>query len=222
MAACSFEQRAAVKLIDPTLAETGGPIERSGRGDPLVLGDLRLEGLEVHDYPAGEAPLSAMEGSARPAQRQRLRATVKAGATALEVDCLGARRQPRDADFAAAADERRDEVAIECSISNGEGSTQTFRLEGALGGNLQGQLLGAPGGQVRTVELLRYVKVWRVVPREIPVPLAQVRDAEGAIAAMPLAPPERVWMAPRLDDDARASTFAALVALRFMPLGWSD
>ncbi len=222
MAGCSLEQRAAVKLIDPTLAERGGPLERTGRGQPLVLGDLRVEDLEVLDWAPGEPPLPPSEGRARPAQRQRLRATVRAGTASFEVDCLGARRQPRDADFAAAADERRDEIAIECSISNREAPTHRFHLEGALGRNLQGQLAGPEGSPVWTVELLRYVKVWRVVPREIPVPLAQVRDADGAVAAMPLGPPERVWMAPRLDDASRARTFAVLVALRFMPLGWSD
>jgi hypothetical protein len=135
------------------------------------------------------------------------------------------RRLPPDGDFAAAADETRDEVALACQIA---GDEQRYRLElgGVLGFDLSGTLRSVDAREPAIdlqIEVQIWFQLWKTVRRTLPTPLVQIRGELGGRratwAAMIFGQPERVWFEQSLVAREGEPLLAALVALRLAPLG---
>lgn len=233
ISSCGAQQRAAEQLIDPRLRSEGVLVERQSARRDLELGRYRVEQLRVQDEPFdGSGPLAPDEnGRTRPTEQLHLEFTLTGGATPWTADCVGQRRQPPDHDLAAAADERRDEVAVRCQIANqianqiaGAEQRWVLRIDGNLGANMVGSLERAGGGEAesaaKTVEIIMWHRIWNISRRRLPASLARIGSRSGSEAALILATPERAWLAPELDDIQRELALTALLALRLMPLGF--
>lgn len=229
--ACSIRQRAAEKLLDPQLLAEGDALEREQGGRDLQLGPYRVVGLEQSEAPRAESE----GGQGRPTLEYQLRFTLEhtqapRAQLPWRADCTGVRRQPIDHDFAAAADEARDEVALRCVFAQGEAQgdqAERWELElaGTLANNLFGELVstraaaGDPSANKR-VEVLMWHRVWKISRRPLPASLATVLGAEGSEAALILSGRERAWLAPTLAEQQRGLAMATLLALRLIPLGF--
>ena len=226
--------RAAEKLIDPRLRETGELLEREGRGQTLVLGPYRVAGLERQEAPPdlgggfGAAAMGSDERT-RPSHLLSLDFGLTGGPRAWRVSCQGQRRQPADHDFAAVADEQRDEVAMRCTLEaereGGEPEIWTLSLAGTLADNILGELVG-PGptseAPTRAIELLMWHRVWNISRRHLPASLVEVRSLDGrqTDAALIMAPREQAMLDAALEPGERALVMATMLAIRLMPLGF--
>lgn len=223
LAACLAEQRPAEKLIDPRLRANATLLVAAG-GRGLAFDHYHTRGLELFDEPLGPA-LLPRDARGRATQQQRLRFELAGGEQVWTIECIVQRRIPPDADFAAAADESRDEVALACQLASDE---QRWRLDlgGVLGYDLLGTLTSVDERErevVLGVELQVWYQLWKTVRRTLPAPLVQIRGElhgqSASWAAMIFGQPERVWFDRRLEAREGEPLLAALVALRLAPLG---
>jgi hypothetical protein len=220
---CLSTQRPAEKLIDPRLREHA-TLLTAARGRELVFDRYRSDRVTLIDEPL-EPGLLPADARGRPTQQQRLRTQLRGGETIWSIECIVQRRLPPDGDFAAAADETRDEVALACQIS---GDEQRWRLElgGVLGFDLNGSLRSVDARD-QPVELQIELQIWyqllKAVRRTLPTPLVQIRGElagrRATWAAMIFGQPERVWFERDLVASQGEPLLAALIALRVAPLG---
>lgn len=236
MAGCLAQQRAAEKLIDPQLRSQGEPLIAQVDGDrELVLGryrvvDLRLEQepFSVHPRVAEDSATSPLgpdeAGRTRPTIQTRLHLRLIGGASEWQAECVAQRRQPGDQDFAAAADENRDEVAFACQISTAEGPRWHVRASGKLGEVVDGRLVElldeGEEGRSFALRLILGHALFNYVPRPLPTPLLELRRDEQAVAAMILAEPERVWLDEGLVVSEGEALLTTLAAVRMLSLDW--
>ena len=242
--------RAAEKLIDPRLRETGELLEREGRGRALVFGAYRVAGLERSEELFGDeishGPLAPDAGGrTRPTQQVRLRFGLVGGPRTWRASCVGQRRQPPDHDFAAVADELRDEVALRCELTaevgapdtgegtgeGGESERWVLSLDGRLADNLLGELveqvelaeqLDTRPASRRAVEVVMWHRLWNISRRHLPASLVAVRSLDGGQtdAALIMTAREQVVLDPSLGPDGEALVLATMLAIRLMPLGF--
>lgn len=220
LVACLAQQRPAEKMIDPRLradatmlVAAGGPVPSFDRYRVVDV-ELRDEAFD------GSGPLSA-DTRGRATQQQRMTLRMIGGEHEWQVECIAWRRMPANADFAAAADEAHDEVAITCQIRGGE---QRWRMQlgGLLGGDLLGELRSVDEREVPVefeLEISVWYQLWKFVRRSLPAPLVQVRDDTGTKAAMIFGRPERVWFDRRLEARDGELLLVSLIALRLLPIG---
>lgn len=236
IAGCLAQQRAAEKLIDPRLRSQSEPLIGQLDGDrELVLGRYRVVDLERDEEPFSarpsvggsteSSPLAPDEaGRTRPTIQIRVELRLVGGASEWRAECVAQRRQPGDQDFAAAAEENRDEVALACQISSAEGPRWTVRASGKLGEVVDGRLveLGTEAREGRSFEVRMVFghALWNALPRPLPTPLLELRRGDQAIAAMILAEPERVWLDPGLVVSEGEAILTTLAALRMLSLDW--
>lgn len=236
--ACS--SRAAQKLIDPRLREAGELIEREGRAHEGVYGAYRVVGVEQRERGgAADSPLGADElGRTRPSQEIALDFELVGGSASWRTSCVGQRRQPPDHDFAAVADELRDEIALRCELepialeSEGSGASSSeagpgsgpwvLSLDGRLADNLVGELRQAD--QRRAVEVVMWHRLWNISRRHLPASLVSVRSVDGSEsdAALIMTAREQIVLRSSLDARERGLLLAASLAVRLTPLGFDD
>jgi hypothetical protein len=218
--ACLAQQKPAEKLIDPRLRDDA-TLLTAERGPGLRFDRYRVVDVRHRDEPyAGAGPLSA-DSHGRATQQQRTTLRMIGGEHEWQVECVTQRRVPADADFAAAADETHDEVAVACQIRGGE---QRWRLQlgGVLGRDLIGELHSVDEREIAVeyeVELQVWYQLWKFVRRSLPTPLVQIRGEGGTKAAMIFGRPERVWFDRRLEAGDGEVLLASLMALRLLPIG---
>lgn len=229
--ACALEQRSAEKMIDPGLRAEGAALtrERGSARKQMRLGPYEVRDVSVREAFSPETSMFATEVRGRPIREYSLALEFAAPqqARAWTTTCTGQRRQSQSADFAAAADESRDDVAIRCRMASDVGSWE-FTAEGNLGENFEGALApaadsAAPGqpGEDR-VEVLLWFKMWRFLRRSLPSAAVQIRRGDAAVAAMILSRPERAWVSDALPEVERELSLALLVALRYLPIGLDE
>ncbi len=222
LTACLAQQRPAEKLIDPRL-RADATLLVAARGPGLSFDRYRAVDVELrHEAFDGSGPLVANAGG-RPTQQQRMTLRMVGGETEWQVECVVQRRVPPDGDFAAVADETRDEVAVACQLRGGE---QRWRaqLGGMLGSDLLGEIHSVDERELAVefeVEVAVWHQVWKLVRRSLATPLVQIRggQAGGTRAAMIFGQPERVWFDPRLEARDGEVLLAWLIALRLLPIG---
>jgi hypothetical protein len=238
---CGVQQRAAEQLIDPQLRSEGVLVERQRGARDLELGRYRVTGVEIVDERFdGSGPFGVGHEGAdtnertRPTQQLRMSFTLVGGASPWTAECVAWRRQPPDHDFAAVADELRDEVALHCQLSeiSGGEARWVMTLDGDLADNLLGRLEPAAGsaegreGSAKVVEVVMWHRLWNFTRRHLPASLALIRAGAGpgaekrTEAALILDAPERAWLDPELDASERELALTALLALRLIPLGF--
>jgi len=217
---CLAQQKPAEKLIDPRL-RNASTLLVAARGPELAFDRYRAVDLELRDEGFdGEGPLS-VDARGRATQQQRMRMRMLGGEAPWTVECILRRRVPPDGDFAAAADETRDEVAIACQLGDGQ---QRWRLEigGMLGSDLLGRISSVderePAVELE-LELLVWYQLWKMVRRSLPTPLIQIRGQGRTKAAMIFGRPERVWFDSELEARDGEVLLACLMALRLLPIG---
>lgn len=222
---CGTQQRPAEKLIDPQLRSEGVLVERQRGVRDLELGGYRVEGLTIEEQPFdGSGPLAPdASGRTRPATQQQISFTLSGGAQDWTAECIGQRRQPADHDLAAVADEQREEVAVQCQITQAGGSAARWvlRIHGPLTNNLLGSLSPAgseTGGKI--VEVVMWHQLWGFTRRHLPASLVVIRGDRGIEAALILDVPERAWLDAELDDAGRELALTAMLALRLLSLGF--
>jgi hypothetical protein len=188
-----------------------------------VLGRYRVERLDVKEQPFdGAGPLAPdAAGRTRPTQQWRLQFSLLGGETPWDVQCIGQRRQPPDHDLAAAAGERRDEVAVTCQLAGAE-QRWSLRIDGSLAANMIGKLesIDDPPRAGKIVEIVMWHRLWNISRRHLPASLALIRSERATEAALILDKPERAWLAPELDAAERELALASMLALRLLPLGF--
>lgn len=218
-AACALEQKMAVEVIDAPLRERGDEL----RASKAPRGELRLGPYAIVDVALDRvkdaAPLLS-DTQPRPSTFYSLEFDLRRDARTWHARCLAERRVAQNIDFAAAADESHDEVALACTLHDPEARDWSLKAAGDVGRGLNGEVVGASAEDVAfSVEVLARRRFLRAVARELPFPVAQLRQAKVAAAAMLLDTPERAWLGPELSDAGRELAMTVLVALRLLPLG---
>jgi hypothetical protein len=218
--ACLAQQRPAEKLIDPRL-RSDATLLVAERGPTLAFDRYRAVDVELRDEAARDLGLLPADPHGRATQQQRLNLRMIGGEIEWTIECVVQRRQPTDADFAAVADETRDEVAAACQLA---GAEQRWRLQlgGVLGHDLLGKLVSVDEREPPLeyeLELQVWYQLWKFVRRSLPTPLVQIRGEGGTRAAMIFGQPERVWFDRRLEASDGEVLLATLIALRLLPIG---
>ncbi len=237
LSACALEQRMAVDVIDAPLREKGEEVRSSEapRGE-LRLGPYEVSSIVQRNTREGEALLSDVQP--RPSTffhldfdlTQAQAGAVDGGSAESpspsaaskpwHASCVAERRVAQNVDFAAAADEGHDEVALVCTLVDPKASRWSLRAEGDVGRGLSGEVRRAePGTLAFSVEVLARRRFFGAVGRELPFPVVQLREERTATAAMLLDTPERAWFGPELGPERRSLALAVMVALRLLPLG---
>ena len=239
---CALEQRMAVEVIDAPLRETGQELQASrSPSDELHLGPYIITSIQGQHTRDGTPLLPDLKP--RPSTFYHLsfelqRSDAQQPTTSFRVSCVAERRVAQNNDFAAAADESHDEVALTCSLHNENADTWTLSAQGDVSRGLSGSVRhigGAksehpaqvpplstpsnPSNSAFEVEVLARRRFFGAVARELPFPVAQLRREHQATAAMLLDTPERAWLAKGLSHADRELALATMVALRLLPLG---
>ncbi|MEZ4381227.1 MAG: hypothetical protein R3A79_07750 [Nannocystaceae bacterium] len=218
-AACALEQKMAVEVVDTPLRERGEELRaaKAPRGE-LRLGPYAITGI-THERVKGAAPLLD-DAQPRPSTFYGLDFDLRGDGGSWHARCLAERRVSMDIDFAAAADESHDAVAIACTLTDPAARDWSLKASGDVGNGLDGEVVGArPDDVAFTVQVLARRRYLNAVARELPFPVAQLRQEKVAAAAMLLDAPERAWLGPELSVAGRELAVAVLVALRLLPLG---
>jgi hypothetical protein len=216
---CALEQRPSVEVVDAPLRAHGVEL----RAGDAPRGQIRLGPYTVRDIVRDRDPDRSPllpEALPRPSRFDGLRfALVAPEDRTWRAECRSQRRQARNADLAGEADESRDEVGLECRLSDPSARTFSLAASGDLGRGLHGELRGAAAGKpIFELEVIVQRKLLRFVERELPIPVARLSRGKSPAAAMLLDAPERAWLAPKLPDDERALALAVMTAVRLLPL----
>lgn len=233
---CALEQRMAIEVIDAPLRETGQELQTSqSPRDEIRLGHYTIAAIERRNTRDGTPILPNLKP--RPSTFYHLSFELRSTdtqdlATTFWASCVAERRVAQNSDFAAAADESHDEVALTCTLTHANTSTWTLRAQGDVSRGLSGEVLpvvaSKPGPGAQTlpiteplfeVEVLARRRFFGAVARELPFPVAQLRQGHKATAAMLLDTPERAWLAKELSLTNRDLAITTMVALRLLPLG---
>lgn len=227
---CPLEQKMSLEVIDAPLRARGIELRGvAGPGESMQLGPYAVTQVQRERSSRGEALLAA--ALPRPASFHQLRFELKApGDRTWRVYCEAQRRQARNADLAGELDESHDEVGLVCRFAGPDQDHWTLRASGNVGRGLSGELRAAsvpdpaggrpePGALAFETEVIVRRSFVRVVDRELPIPVAQLRRKKQAAAAMLLEAPERGWLAPGLSGPDRELAMVAMAALRLLPIG---
>jgi len=229
----------AVEVIDAPLRDKGEEVRASKapRGE-LRLGSYEVSSIVQHNTREGQALLSDVqprpstfyhldfdltqaltrEGDEKSGAREKSESA--AAPKPWHATCVAERRVAQNIDFAAAADESHDEVALVCTLVDPRASAWSLRAEGDVGRGLSGEVRGEePETLAFSVEVLARRRFFGAVGRELPFPVVQLREERTATAAMLLDTPERAWFGPELEPERRSLALAVMVALRLLPLG---
>lgn len=231
MGGCPLEQKMSLEVIDAPLRARGIELQGiAGPGESLQLGPYAVTQVERERSGRGEALLAAT--MPRPASYHKLRFDVVAHERRWHAECAAERRQARNPDLAGELDESHDEVGLVCRFVGPAQDRWLLRVGGSIGRGLAGELRAAspevpggepvPGALAFEVEVIERRNFVRVVDRELPIPVAQLRRKKMAAAAMLLGAPERAWLAPGLSGPDRELAVVAMVALRLLPLGHAE
>ena len=218
---CKLEQRAAVKLVHPELQRDGIHYEGKRVNRQLHIGPYEVTEIDIKENGSDDEIRLALGEGQRPGWSYLFNLKLRGLQQRVWlIDCIAHRRSPKDADYAAALDENRDEINMQCEIA---GTNQwKFTLQGKLSHNLMGTLQPAEGDQVATlqVEVLLWRSVWRYFRRHLPTPLVQGKQGQETIAAMTLARPQQLWLAKDIEAPTQEALVAVFVALQMLPAGW--
>lgn len=219
-AGCAWARKASVDVVDPQLRASTEPISRDVHPDGFRLGRYAVAEPGLVREEPDEGRMLGRDGAPRPIEQHRLSLDVLADGSdrAWSVRCVSQRRRPAAIEYSAALDENRDEIAVQCDIADA-GPKWILRTEAQLSSNFAGRLDAADGERSLTVEVLLFAERWGRLQRHLPDPVAQIRDGDRIVAAMVLAKPEQAWLHPELDPVEADVAMAALLGLRFLPLG---
>ncbi len=235
---CALEQRMAIEVIDAPLRETGTELRasRSPR-DELRIGSYTITAILRRNTRDGAPLLPDLKP--RPSTFYHLSFELQhtngpKPTTSLWTSCVAERRIAQNSDFAAAADESHDEVALSCTLRDATAQTWTLRAQGDVSRGLSGALQPVDKAKPRAqeqdppasestfeIEVLARRRFFGAVARKLPFPVAQLRRRQGVTAAMFLDTPERAWLAKGLSSEEHALALSTMVALRLLPLGES-
>ena len=229
---CSLERKMSLEVIDAPLRARGIEINGvAGPGESMQMGPYGVTEVRRERSARGEALLAA--ALPRPASFHQLRFELQAPqGRAWQAHCKAQRRQARNPDLAGELDESHDEVGLVCRFAGPDQDHWTLRVSGNIGRGLSGELRATstpgpagepkPGALAFEVEVIMRRSFVRVVDRELPIPVAQLRRKKLAAAAMLLEAPERAWLAPGLGGPERELAVVAMAALRLLPIGPSE
>jgi len=221
---CALEQKMSLEVIDAPLRARGIELQGSdGPGEGLRLGPYEVRQVERERSPRGTELLP--RALPRPASYHRLRFEVLAPEQRRwHAQCEAQRRQARNPDLAGELDESHDEAALLCQLQGPDDDRWVLKLSGNIGRGLSGELraAGEAGALAFEAEVIVRRSFVRVVDRELPIAVAQLRRKKMAAAAMLLAAPERAWLAPGLAGPDRELAVVAMVALRLLPVTQSE
>ena len=229
---CPLERKMSLEVIDAPLRARGIELNGvAGPGESMQLGPYAVTQVQRERSSRGEALLAA--ALPRPASFHQLRFELQAPqGRAWQAHCAAQRRQARNPDLAGELDESHDEVGLVCRFAGPDQDHWTLRVSGNIGRGLSGELRATstpgpagepkPGALAFEVEVIMRRSFVRVVDRELPIPVAQLRRKKLAAAAMLLEAPERAWLAPGLGGPERELAVVAMAALRLLPIGPSE
>jgi len=229
---CPLERKMSLEVIDAPLRARGIELNAvAGPGESMQLGPYAVTQVRRERSGRGEALLAA--GLPRPASFHQLRFELQAPQGRVwQAHCEAQRRQARNPDLAGELDESHDEVGLVCRFAGPDQDRWTLRVSGNIGRGLSGELRASvpgpaggepePGALAFEAEVIVRRSFVRVVDRELPIPVAQLRRKKLAAAAMLLEAPERAWLAPGLGGPDRELAVVAMAALRLLPIGPSE
>jgi len=230
---CPLERKMSLEVIDAPLRARGIELHgAAGPGASMQLGPYAVTQVRRERSAHGEALLAA--ALPRPSSFHQLRFELQAPQGRVwRADCAAQRRQARNPDLAGELDESHDEVGLLCRFAGPDRDRWTLRVHGNVGRGLSGELRAGGEGEPRggaaesgalafEVEVIMRRSFVRVVDRELPIPVAQLRRKKMAAAAMLLETPEQAWLAPGLDGPDRELAVMAMAALRLLPIGPSE
>jgi hypothetical protein len=230
---CPLERKMSLEVIDAPLRARGIELNGvAGPGESMQLGPYAVTQVQRERSGRGEALLAA--ALPRPASFHQLRFELQApNDRRWRAHCEAQRRQARNPDLAGELDESHDEVGLVCRFAGPDQDHWTLRVSGNIGRGLSGELRAAsvpgpaggepvPGALAFEAEVIVRRSFVRVVDRELPIPVAQLRRKKMAAAAMLLEAPERAWLAPGLGGPDRELAVVAMAALRLLPIGTSE
>lgn len=247
---CALEQKMSLEVIDAPLRARGIELKGSaGPGEGLHLGPYEVTQVERQRSQRGTELLP--RALPRPASYHQLRFDVVAPEQRRwHAQCEAQRRQARNPDLAGELDESHDEVALLCRFEGPDHDHWVLRLSGNIGRGLSGELRaasetsksseaaagdaaapasageavapGEAGALAFEAEVIVRRSFVRVVDRELPIAVVQLRRKKMAAAAMLLAAPERAWLAPGLAGPDRELAVVAMAALRLLPVAHSE
>ncbi|MCH9688572.1 MAG: hypothetical protein K0V04_44485 [Deltaproteobacteria bacterium] len=215
---CSLTQRPSLKVVDPTLAAEGLPLERERADGGFDLGPYQVRDAGVRsEAPDADGPL-ASEDVARPVTQHRAGLVLTApSGRSWTTSCRLQRRVSVAADYRAVLDENGDEITLDCVAKARELPPWSFTVRALLSANFAGEFVQVGSDRVETIEVLtRVVRVKRL-ERLLPVPVAQLRLGEDAKVAVLLGRPEKAWVAEGIDLVAAEAGLAVMLTLRFLP-----
>lgn len=223
----------SLEVIDAPLRARGIELNGvAGPGASIRLGPYTVTQVQRERSARGEALLAA--ALPRPASFHQLRFELQAPQGRVwRANCEAQRRQARNPDLAGELDESHDEVGAVCRFAGPDQDRWTLRVSGNVGRGLSGELRAVgepgaagdepePGALAFEAEVIVRRSFMRVVDRELPIPVVQLRRKKQAAAAMLLEAPERAWLAPGLGEPLRELAVVAMAALRLLPVGPSE
>jgi hypothetical protein len=221
--ACGVARRASVNAVDPKLRASGQKLDRMQARGNLRMGGYAIEDIAVEQTQVDPQGPLAREDIGRPIVQHHLamRLAVPSGA-AWTVECTQQRRQSTSAEYAAAIDENRDDIAVQCELRGPSDSAWRFTTEAGVAHNFRGRLMSRHDESALDVEVLVYVQRWGWLRRHLPDPVAQVRRENQAVAAMLLGRPELAWVGSELAPALAEPSVATMLALHHLPLGLDE
>lgn len=219
--ACTWARRATLDAVDPELRAKGEQLPRDDESRQLQLGSYAVSKPELTREEAAADGGLAADDVPRPVVQHRLDLDFEAtdSGHTWAVRCTSQRRQPSSMDYAAALDENRDEIAVDCQLSQPSTPGWTFKTQAELSHNFAGLLVHEASKRSLNVEVVMWVERFGRLKRHLPDPVAQVRNGDQVIAAMVLGRPEQAWVARSVEPELAEAALGTMFALRFLPLG---